>query len=135
MESAAETVRLILADRESGRLAALCDALDVDLLTLFGSARIDPVTARDVDLAYSFRHGSQGDDLAVVNALGERYGDWLDLMPLDRARSVARGQALSLADVLVELTPRKFATLQMASYGIYLDEEPLRARALEVLAE
>lgn len=135
MASVAETVESIMADRDSGRLASMCEELGVDLLTLFGSARLDPSSARDVDVAYSFRHGFRGDDLAVVNTLGERYGDVLDIMPLDRAGSVARVHALSLGDVLVELTPQKFATMQMASFGIFMDEAPLRARVLEVLAE
>ena len=129
-----ETLRRLKADRDNGELEALCDQLDVDLLTLFGSARRNPDSANDIDVAFSFRHGVDGDDLAVINALGERYGDLLDLMPLDRAESVARVQALSLGEVLVELTPGKFATLQIASYGIFQDEAPLRARILEMLA-
>ncbi|NLE97342.1 MAG: hypothetical protein GX596_05060 [Propionibacterium sp.] len=135
MASVRATLDRLLADRDDGRLAQLCAELGVDLLTHFGSSLRDPGNARDVDVAYSFRHGHHGDDLAVVNAFGERYGDALDLMPLDRAGSVARVHALSLGEVLAELTPQKFATMQMASYGIYLDEAPLRARVLQVMAE
>lgn len=134
MASVATTVNRLRADRDSGRLADLCRELGVDLLVLFGSARLDTGRARDVDLAYSFRRGTMADDLAVVNALGTPYGDALDLMPLDRAGTVARHAALGGGEVLVELTPEKFATQQMAAFGLFCDTQRFRDRALEVLA-
>lgn len=133
MASVPETVSRLVREREDGTLAALCAELDVDLLVLFGSARRDAETASDVDVAYSFRHGSVGDDLAVVNALGERFGDALDIMPLDRAGAVARHAALGGGEVLVELTPQKFATQQMFAFGHFVDTQRFRDLQLETL--
>lgn len=131
MASVVDTVRRLRADRESCQLHRLCDEHDVDLLVLFGSARRTPETAGDVDVAYSFRHGVDGDDLAMVNALGERYGDALDIMPLDRAGSVAAYAALGGGEVLAELTPNKFALRQMAAFGQYVDTQRFRDLQLE----
>lgn len=134
MASVPDTVRHLIADRNSGHLAALCDEIHVDLLVLFGSARNDVESAGDVDIAYSFRYGAEADDLAVVNRLGEAYGDAIDLMPLDRAGSVARYAALGAGEVLVELTPQKFALQQMAAFGQYCDTQRFRDAALKALA-
>lgn len=121
-------------DAANGQLGALCESLGVDLLVLFGSARLDPETAGDIDLAYSFDGDHRGDDLAVVNALGERYrGDHLDLMPLDRADPVAFLAALIEAEVLVERTRDKFAERQILALGIFRDTQRLRDLALEVM--
>lgn len=128
------TLERLLADRASGRLAELCAEHEVDLLVLFGSARRDPAAAEDVDVAYSFRHGTVGVDLAVVNALGEVYGDALDIMPLDRAGPVARYAALGGGEVLIELTEHKFALSQMAAFREYCDTQRFRDTLLEVLA-
>ncbi len=73
-------------------------------------------------------------DIAVTNALGERFGDALDLMSLDRAGSVARYAALGGGEVLVELTQAKFANSQMAAWGEYVDTHRLRDAALEAMA-
>lgn len=123
----------LMADRESGRLAEQCAQLGVDLLVLFGSARRRPESAGDVDVAYSFRHGHPGDDLAVFNALGAEYGDLVDIMPLDQAGVVARYAALGEGEVLVELTPEKFANSQMAAFGEYCDTQHFRDADLEAL--
>lgn len=132
MATPSSTVARLRADAASGSLARACAQVDVDLVVLFGSARTDPERAHDVDLAYSFTTG-KGDELAVVNALGERYGDALDLMPLDRAGSVARWAALSEGEVLVELKPSKFTVASMTAFGMYCDTQWLRDRALEEL--
>lgn len=129
-----ETLKRLLEDRDSQHLEELCRQREVDLLVLFGSARRNPQTSGDVDVAYSFRHGVQGDDLAVINALGERYGDALDIMALDRAGSLARYQALGGGEVLVELTEGKFASQQMAAFGEFVDTQRFRDRVLESLA-
>ncbi|GAB3623079.1 hypothetical protein GCM10027418_11610 [Mariniluteicoccus endophyticus] len=107
--------------------------LGVDLLVLFGSVRKRPGSAGDVDVAYSFRHGHAGHDLAVVNALGEAYGDSLDIMTLDRARVVARYAALGEGEVLAELTPQKFANSQTAAFGEYCDTQHFRDADLEAM--
>lgn len=93
-----QAVVALRRDAASGALSTLCAELGIDLLVLFGSTLDDPVTAGDVDLAYSFESGRPGDDLAVVVALGDRYGfDKLDCMPLERADSVALLAALYLS--------------------------------------
>lgn len=134
MSSVESTLRLLLADRDHQRLQALCRQHEVDLLVLFGSARRAPGTASDVDVAFSFRHGVDGDELAFVNTLGARYGDALDVMALDRAGSLARYQALGGGEVLVETTEEKFASMQMAAFGEFVDTQRFRDRILERLA-
>ena len=129
--SAVDRLRL---DAESGSLAALCADLGVDLLVLFGSALGDPSTAHDVDVAYGRRRGvAARPHLDVVNALAERYGDYVDVMSLDDAGSVARYEALHGIDVLVELTPGRYANAQMAAFGEYCDTQRFRDRVLEAL--
>lgn len=132
MATASSTLTRLRDDAANGELARACAQVDIDLLVLFGSARTRPSQAHDVDLAYSFRTG-KGDELAVVNLLGERYGDALDLMPLDRADSVAKWAALSEGEPLVERTPSKFTVQSMAAFGMFCDTQWLRDRALEEL--
>lgn len=126
MASPSETVRRLHADRDSGALSTLCVEHEVDLLVHFGSSRHDPEHAGDVDVAYSFRQGVDGDHLAVVNALGERYRDALDVMLLDRAGSVTAYAALGGGEVLFELTEQKFALRQMAAFGMFVDTQRFR---------
>lgn len=135
MADVATTLQRLVRDRDNGRLADLCRANEVDLLVLFGSVRQRPDTAQDVDIAYAFTHGTTGDDLAVVNALGEAYGDALDIMPLDRAGVVARYAALGGGEPLVELTEGTFANRQMAAFGEYCDTQKFRDAALELLQQ
>lgn len=127
------TLSRLRQDVASGELARLCAGVDVDLMVLFGSASTDAARAQDVDLAYSFRRDADPDDLAVVNALGEAYGDALDLMPLDRAGAVAAYAALGPGEVLVELTPQKFATRQMAAWRYFVDTQKFRDLQLEMM--
>lgn len=134
MDTVVQVVKRLRMDSESGALADLCDELGVDLMVLFGSAVQDPSTAGDVDVAYGRRHGRTTDHLHVVNALGARYGDHLDVLDLDRAGSVARFEALHGVDLLVQLTPGRYANAQMAAFGAFCDTQRLRDRALEVLA-
>lgn len=131
---AREVVDQLRIDRESGALAALCQEMGVELLTLFGSARTCPDSAGDVDLAYGFARAGAADELGLANALGERYGDLLDLLPLDRAGEVARYAALGPAEVLVELQPGGFAERQIRAFRDYVDTQRFRDRALQVLA-
>lgn len=129
-----DVVERLRAERDSGRLAELCRGVGVGLLVLFGSSRTDAATAHDVDVAYSFGAGAPADDLAVVNALGEAYGDLLDVMPLDRAGVVAAYAALGPGEVLVELTPQKFATRQISAFRDFADTQRFRDLQLELLA-
>lgn len=123
------------AEARSGALPEICADLGIDLLVLFGSAASDPATAGDVDIAYArCRRRPAVDHLDVVNALGERYGDALDVLDLDAAGSVARFEALHVVELLVELSPGRYATEQMSAFGAFCDTQRLRDRALEVLA-
>ena len=132
VESALARLRESEAD---GSLARLCESLGIDLLTLFGSAVRDPSTAGDVDVAYARERGREPvAHLDVVNALGERYGDAVDVMDLDAAGSVARYAALHGIELLVERTPGRYANAQMAAFGAYCDTQRFRDRVLEVLA-
>ena len=134
MSDLTSVVERLRADEADGSLADLCVRLGVDLLVLFGSAVGDPSAAGDIDLAYGrLRGGPNASHLDVVNALGERYGDHVDVMSLDDAGSVARYEALHGVDVLVELTPGRYANAQMAAFGEYCDTQRFRDRALEVL--
>lgn len=63
-----------------------------------------------------------------------RYGDRVDLMPLDRAGAVAKFGALNYGEPLVERVPEMLARLRIAAFGQYRDEEPFRRAALERLA-
>lgn len=128
-------VAALRRDAASGVLAQLCADLGIDLLVLFGSALDDPATAGDVDLAYSFATGRPGDDLAVVVALGERYGfDNLDCMPLERADPVASLAALWRGEVLVERAADKFAESRIRAFGLFRDTQHLRDLALEMMS-
>ena len=134
MSDLAGVVERLRADEASGALAELCSDLGIDLLVLFGSAVDDPSTAGDIDLAYGWlRGGPNASHLDVVNALGERYGDRVDVMSLEDAGSVARYEALHGVDVLVELTPGRYANAQMTAFGEYCDTQRFRDRALEAL--
>ncbi|MDO5696927.1 MAG: hypothetical protein Q4G51_03025 [Dermatophilus congolensis] len=117
-------------------LAQLCRDLGLKLLTMFGSAVRDPSTARDVDLAYQRdRDRPHVSHLDIVNALGERYGDSLDVMDLDAADSVARFAGLHGVEVLYEAAPGDYAEAQLAAFRAFCDTQWLRDRALEVLAK
>lgn len=119
-----------------GSLRRLCDELGVDLLTIFGSAVRDPATARDLDVAYSRdRSREPVSHLGVVNALGERFGDALDVMDLDAAGSVARYAGLHGVELLVEGAPGRYANAQIAAFGAFCDTQRFRDRVLEVLAQ
>ena len=136
MDRVGRALARLRADERDGSLDRTCEGLGIDLLVLFGSAVSDPATAGDVDVAYGRdRAREPADHLDVVNALGERYGDVLDVMDLDRAGSVARFAALHGVELLVERTPGRYANAQMAAFGAFCDTQRFRDRALEVLAQ
>lgn len=128
-----EQLRRLRADSDNGELARLCERLGIGLLVVFGSVLTRPESAGDVDLAYASAGASEPDRWAVVDALGERYGDGLDVMPLSQANPVARYAALGTGEPLVELVPGHFARAQMAAFGIYRDTQKFRDLQLEVL--
>lgn len=114
-----------------GSLALLCDELGVALLTIFGSALRDPATAGDLDVAYvRDRAREPVSHLRVVNALGERFGDVLDVLELDAAGSVARYAGRHGVELLVEGEPGRYAKAQRvlrrrrASRRNHLVDEP-----------
>lgn len=129
------TLERLWADHADGTLADLCGTLGIDLLTLFGSAVTEPGRAGDVDLAYArSRERGPADHVDIVNAFGSRYGDTLDIMDLEAAGSVARFAGLHGVEVLVELTPGRYANAQMAAFKSFCDTQRLRDRVLDVLA-
>lgn len=84
MSGVEDAVTRLRTEGADGSLARLCEGLGIDLLTLFGSALRDPATAGDVDVAYGRRRDREPvSHLDVVNALGERYGDAVDVMDVD----------------------------------------------------
>lgn len=117
-----------------GRLHQVCEAFDLDLVVLFGSA-ITGADPRDVDVAVGFRHGIERDLLGAVGALAELVpGDHLDIMDLDRAGPVARVEALVGGRVLYERVPGTFTQREMRALGEYLDTAYLRRALLCELA-
>ncbi|MEL4357167.1 MULTISPECIES: nucleotidyltransferase family protein [unclassified Luteococcus] len=121
------------ADADSGVLAGLCERLGVGLLVVFGSVLVRPESAEDLDVACAASDGSRLDRMRILEALEERYGVGLDLMPLDQAGPVARYAALGPGELLYESEPGGFARAQMAAFGIYRDTQRMRDHQLEVL--
>lgn len=135
MERVESTLNRLRADAAGGELAVECSRLGIDLLVLFGSASTDASRAGDVDVAYArVRRAAAVDHIDVVNALGERYGDLVDVLDLDAAGSVARFEALRDPVVLFEGTPDRFAEDQLAAFGVYRDTQRFRDLAVQVLA-
>lgn len=129
MRTAAELISNIKADEG---LDEFCAALGVDLLVVFGSVVTTPETARDVDLAYL--SDDPDDQLRITQALLERFGDGLDVLPLRQASPTAKVEALGRGRILVERVPGLFATMQMAAFGEFEDTRQFRELALELMA-
>ncbi|MEL4503977.1 hypothetical protein AAEX63_04935 [Luteococcus sp. H138] len=133
MTTPSEQLAHLRADAESGALAGLCERLGIGLLVVFGSVLARPESAGDLDLACAAADGSRLDRMRVLDALEQRYGIGLDLMPLDQAGPVARYAALGPGELLYESEPGRFARAQMAAFGIYRDTQKMRDLQLEVL--
>ena len=119
---------------QDGRLEALCQAHDVRVLTVFGSALRATGSARDLDVAVRFEWGRAVDLLALIDALTVLTGtDLLDVMVLDRAGPVARERALVGCLPLHESSPGAFAREQMAAVGERMDTAWLRALDLQTM--
>lgn len=119
-------------------LGALCERHGIELLVVHGSvvdsAPLRP--ARDLDLAFQRRHGSETDVIALTNDLlrAVRFDD-IDLMDLNRAGPVARARALAPQSLpLYEAGPGAFATAQMAALTTEMETRRLRRLDLELLA-
>lgn len=118
---------------ESGELAALCERLGLEIVTLFGSA-LTSSDPRDVDVAVGFARGADRDLLGVVNALEELVpGDHLDVMDLDRAGPVAQKAAMVGARVLYEAHRSVSTEREIRAFMAYEDTRWLRALQTETL--
>ena len=124
---------LRLAARD-GRLARLAEELNLDLVVLHGSARHDPATAADLDVAYLPTRGADVDLIAVEEAFARLIpGDHLDLMPLPLADPVAAWAALGRGEMLLERTPGLFAERRIRAFGDYRDTQKFRDLALRMV--
>ncbi|GAB2680991.1 nucleotidyltransferase family protein [Thalassiella azotivora] len=133
MSRAVEALR---AADESGALDALCSRHGIEVLTLFGSAAVDPEHAADVDLAVQFSDESPKDLVAVVNDLTDLVGtDSVDVLDLRRAGPVARFAALVEGLPLAESRTGIWANSQMSAALEFYKTEWLRRLDLEVLAD
>ena len=127
--------RLVVA-ADDGRLAAVCQRLDVVLMTVFGSAVREAATARDLDVAALFGTRATTAPLDLVNALVELSGtEDVDLLVLDDADPVVRFKATAGALPLYQDAPMRWGTTQMAYAGMVYDTEHLRRAELERMVQ
>lgn len=132
MQQAVETLLRAAAD---GSLARLCERHDVELVTLFGSARSDPGSARDVDIAVRFRGRATSDPVPLLGDLMDLLTtDAVDLLLLDRATPTGRFAALAEGLPLYESADGVWANAQMAAALEFYETEWLRRLDLEQLA-
>jgi hypothetical protein len=132
----AEARQELLRARDSGALAALCRAHDVDLMVLFGSAAFAPTAARDLDLAVAGAVRRRLDPIALLQALYELTGfEGFDLLNLRTAGAVARERALVAGEVLHQEQPGIFASMQIRAIMERLDTEHLRRVQLELMRD
>ena len=131
-EEVVTRLRAALAD---GRLTALCERHEVEVLTLHGSVARGEPDPRDVDLAVAFRT-DRPDLVGLVVSLVDLLGtDDVDVMDLARAGVIARARGLAHgAEPLYEATAGAFARLQMAAMALEMDFAPLRQAQLRLLA-
>lgn len=130
--AALEKLRTAAAD---GRLDDLCSDLGIQVMTVFGSAVSDPVTARDIDVAVAYRPTAERDDLRTIDALMTLTGfDAVDLLVLDDADPTARRNATVGVLPLYEAEAGAYAHTQMAAVLEFLETGWLRRLDLELLA-
>lgn len=117
---------------ESGELAALCERLGIEIVTLFGGA-LTSSDPGDVDVAVGFARGADRDLLGVVNALEELVpGDHLDLTDLDRAGPMAPKAAMLGARVLYEAHRSVSTEREIRAFMAYEDTRWLRGLQTDV---
>lgn len=137
MGTVAQSLDRLLAARNSGELAALCERQELELLVLFGSAASREETSRepaDIDLAIASRGGGSVDLLAVIDDLAQLVGgDHLDVMDLAMADPVAMHRAMTGGEVLYEGEPHAFAEKQIFAINHYIDTAHMRRAVLESL--
>lgn len=122
----------------SGQLAALCERHDIALLVVYGSVVDDePIRpARDLDIAFQTRRGTDYDVIELTNDLMEaaRFED-IDVTDLLRVNPVARAKALEPGSIVLhEASSGVFATAQMAALTTAMETRRLRRLDLELLA-
>lgn len=130
-----QAVARLLRSADDGSLARLCERHDVEVLTLFGSARTDAASARDVDIAVRFRGRATPDPVPLVGDLIDLLGtNAVDVLLVDRATPTGRFAALVEALPLYETAEGVWASAQMAAAVEFYETEWLRRLDLEQLA-
>lgn len=130
-----QAVARLLRSADDGSLARLCERHDVEVLTLFGSARTDAASARDVDIAVRFRGRATPDPVPLVGDLIDLLGtNAVDVLLVDRATPTGRFAALVEALPLYETADGVWASAQMAAAVEFYETEWLRRLDLEQLA-
>jgi predicted nucleotidyltransferase len=131
----AEAVTRLERAADDGTLARLCLRHGVRVLTLFGSARTDLASARDLDIAVSLADSAASDVPELVLDLVELTGtEQVDVMVLDRATPTARFAGLVEAAPLYEAEPGQWARAQMAAALEFYETDWLRRLDLELLS-
>ena len=122
---------------QAGELDDLLRRLDVELLTLHGSAAETEPLRPPADVDVAVLHGPQGDLLATIGALVTLLElDEVDVMDLRRAGPVARAQALGPGCVpLYESRSGLYAEHQMRALTERMETAWLRRLDLELLAQ
>ncbi|MBW3665323.1 MAG: nucleotidyltransferase domain-containing protein [Actinobacteria bacterium] len=119
---------------EDGRLDDLCTRHGIRVLTVFGSATSPDGEPNDLDVAIVFEPDTEGDVIAVVNALIDLTDyEGIDVMDAGRAAPVARTRALVEAEALYESEPGAYAEARTAALLLEWDTAWMRQLALETL--
>jgi predicted nucleotidyltransferase len=121
-----------------GRLAAVCERMGIDLVSVFGSVldESNPEPS-DLDVGVRFTNGNDPDVLGASREFVDLVeSDLVDLLVLNRASVVARSRALGPgARGLYERRTGDYARAQMAALSEEMETAWMRRRDLELLAE
>lgn len=128
-----EALERLLTARDEGRLDELIGKHGLTLLAVFGSVVRPDATPSDLDLAVG--HDGRANLFEMMTDLYhlarfERF----DLLDLERAGIVARGEALGDARLLWERHPGDFAERQLIALATMWDTRWLRETELKRLA-
>ena len=130
-----EAVTRLRQAADDGGLDLLCRRSGVRVLTLFGSARVDPVSARDLDVGVSLDGRPSSAPFELVKDLMELTGtDDVDVLVLDGASPTARFAGLVNCTPLFESEDGEWARAQMAAALEFYETEWLRRLDLELLS-
>lgn len=123
----------LLAARDEGRLDPLVERHGLELLVAFGSVTRTDGVPHDLDLAVG--HDGRADLVAMMTDLYHLTGfEHFDLLDLERAGIVARGEALGDGWLLWEQRPGDFAERQVVALATMWDTRWLRDLELQQLA-